>query len=73
MMGEIWVSSRKFRHKLLNLINGHIFEHGYSPTFEELAQATGKAKSVIHFHMSAMRQAGLVNWQDGKYRTIVIL
>ncbi len=46
-------------------------ERGYSPTVRELADAVGLASpSAVAGHLYRLRRDGLVEWQDGRPRTL---
>lgn len=47
--------------------------HGFSPTYQELADALGmRSKQLVRYHLQQMREAGYVTWDEGKPRTLRI-
>lgn len=46
-------------------------QHGFCPTFREIADECGYATtSVVAAHLDRLRENGLVEWTEGKARTI---
>lgn len=43
---------------------------GYCCTKEEISAASGLAMSTVNYHLANLRDKGLVDWRDGKARTI---
>jgi repressor LexA len=46
-------------------------ENGFAPTVRDLCQATGRTStSTIHAHLQRLRRAGVVDWAEGRQRTL---
>lgn len=59
------------QQKVLDALRSFIARHGYSPTISELMTATGsKSRNNIHGCLISLRDAGIVTWQNGAYRTL---
>ena len=57
--------------KVRNAVQKHIARNGYSPTIRELCVQTRiKSTNGVKCHLNALRRKGLVDWVDGKTRTI---
>ena len=48
------------RKEILQSIIEYIEEHGYSPSYEEIGELTGKARVTIHRHIHIMLEEGLI-------------
>lgn len=48
-------------------------EHGYSPSFKELAEDCGISVTMVHYWLSRLRHDGRVNYQPGQPRTLVLV
>jgi repressor LexA len=52
-------------------VEKHIARNGYSPSIRELCVQTRiKSTNGVKCHLDALRRKGLVDWVDGKTRTI---
>lgn len=60
--------------KKIHMAIGFFIRHrGYSPTYQELAGEVGLgSKQLIRYHLTQLRDAGFVTWDDGKPRTLRI-
>ena len=59
--------------KVVECIRNFIKEHHYSPTFTEIGEILGlRSKATVAAHLKTLRDLGLVTWQPGQERTIVI-
>ncbi|MDY3015417.1 MAG: transcriptional repressor LexA [Evtepia sp.] len=48
-------------------------EAGYSPSVREIGEHLGlKSPSSVKFHLNNLRDAGLIQWEDGKNRSITL-
>lgn len=71
---RLWESGDATRLEILEMVTGYIREHGFSPTLREIADATGiSSSSVVAYHLSHMRDAGIITYRDGLSRTIAIV
>ena len=62
------------RERILFFIGDFHKWNGYSPSFDEIREALGFAsKSPIHYHMKRLRADGLIDYQDGQPRTVIIV
>lgn len=60
--------------ELFRSIEAYYAEHRRPPTIHELKYAMGKAStSTIHFHLTALKAKGLVDWTPAAKRTIHLL
>ena len=58
---------------VLSCIRSFVKEHHYAPTIAEICKTTGlRSKGTIAVHLNTLRDLGLVTWQPGQERTIVI-
>jgi len=59
--------------ELYEFIKHYILEHGYAPTYKEMADGMEKSTSTIFFHMDKLISSGLVETDDpGSPRAIRI-
>lgn len=48
-------------------------EHGYPPTVREIGKSLGmRSPSTVKFHLDKLRADGLLQWEDGKPRSLVL-
>lgn len=60
--------------ELLRLIKDHHRVHGYPPSVRELMAAAGTASmSTTHRDLVALRDKGLIEWDNNRYRTIRVV
>lgn len=59
--------------EVLRCIRAYIEEHHYSPSIRDIAQSLDRDVNVIHRRLLALRKSGLVEWQDGKSRTLRVI
>ena len=58
----------------LDFVRGFISEHGYSPSFDEIAEAIGlKSKSGVNRLVCALSDRGHVTVLPGKRRSIAVV
>lgn len=57
---------------VFQFICGFKKEHGYSPSFREIAAGTGKGLTTVSYHLDNLRAMGKIDFQDGISRSIVI-
>jgi len=63
----------KKQHEVLTVIDEHIQEHGYAPTYEEIAKAIGVvAKGPITKHIKALEREGYIRHVANTARAIEI-
>ena len=59
--------------KVLECIRNFVKEHHYSPRLTEIGEILGlRSKATVAAHLKILRDLGLVTWQAGQERTIVI-
>jgi SOS-response transcriptional repressor LexA len=64
-------SSRDKRQRILLAISVFLREHGYSPSLREICDmAEISSTSVAVWHLERLQDAGLVQYEAGKPRTI---
>jgi repressor LexA len=65
----------KKQKKVLNCIEGFIQEHGYTPSYREIATCLGYASpSTVHQHVQALCDKGIINTgEDGSARSIELI
>lgn len=63
------------RHRqIVEFIQGYRGQNGYPPTVDEIGQAIGlRSKSTVHGYLDRMRKQRLVDWEDGKPRTLRVV
>ena len=61
------------QRNVLECIRNFIKEHHYSPTINEICRLTGlRSKGTVAVHLRTLRDLGLVTWQPGQERTLVV-
>ena len=59
------------REQILNFLIQFMNEHGYAPTVREICNAVGLQSTVtVHYHLNALRDAGLIEMDEMKKRAI---
>ena len=59
---------------IVEIIKQFIKEHGFSPSFRELAEITGiKSSNGVEDHLKRLKQRGLVTWIPYKSRTLRVV
>ena len=58
---------------VFEFVRAFIQVHGYSPTAQEIGDGIGRAKSVVHYHVKQLAEAGRLTWVRGKPRTLRVL
>ena len=59
------------REQILNFLTQFVNEHGYAPTVREICTAVGlQSTATVHYHLSALRDAGLIEMDEMKKRAI---
>ena len=60
-------------HLNVECIRNFVKEHHYSPTLTEIREILGlRSKATVAAHLRTLSDLGLVRWQPGKERTLVI-
>ena len=63
------VSSK--REEILEFLRDFSAQNGYAPTVREIMRAVGlKSTATVHYHLSALNDAGIISMDGGKNRTI---
>ena len=59
------------REQILDFLTRFVNEHGYAPTIREICSAVGlQSTATVHYHLAALREAGLIEMDDMKKRAI---
>ena len=59
------------REQILNFLTQFMNEHGYAPTVREICNAVGlQSTATVHYHLNALRDAGLLEMDEMKKRAI---
>ena len=59
------------REQILNFLTQFMTEHGYAPTVREICNAVGlQSTATVHYHLNALRDAGLIEMDEMKKRAI---
>ena len=59
------------REQILNFLTQFMNEHGYAPTVREICNAVGRqSTATVHYHLNALRDAGLIEMDEMKKRAI---
>ncbi|MBO0962455.1 transcriptional regulator [Neobacillus sp. MM2021_6] len=60
--------------KILAVLKTYIAQHGYPPSYRELAVLMNLvSSSTIKQHLDSLRKKGLVDWEEGLPRTLHII
>jgi repressor LexA len=59
------------RRKILQFVQEFTRCQGYSPSYREIAEELGLAVSTVSYHVSVLKQVGLLRREAGQPRTIV--
>ena len=61
------------REQILNFLTQFMNEHGYAPTVREICNAVGlQSTATVHYHLNALRDAGLIEMDEMKKRAIAL-
>lgn len=61
----------KKREEILQFLMQFVCENGYAPSVREICTAVGlQSTATVHYHLSALRDAGLIEMDDMKKRAI---
>ena len=61
------------REEILQYLTRFVAENGYAPSVREICAAVGLASTAtVHYHLNALRDAGLIEMDDMKKRCITI-
>ena len=59
------------REQILNFLTQFMNEHGYAPNVREICNAVGlQSTATVHYHLNALRDAGLIEMDEMKKRAI---
>ena len=59
------------REQILKFLTQFMNEHGYAPTVREICNAVGlQSTATVHYHLNALRDAGLIEMDEMKKRAI---
>lgn len=58
---------------LYTIIKEFVIQFGYSPSIRELCELYGvSSPATMLYHLRKLRELGIIDFQDGKSRTIVL-
>lgn len=61
------------QREVLEKLLGFISENGYPPSIQQLCQLCGvSSTSTIHFHLSALKKKGLIDWNPAEKRAVSV-
>jgi len=61
----------KRQKQILDFLKGYIIKHGYSPTFDEIADFFGfSSKGTVYKHIKALKNKGLIKQEWNRTRSI---
>ncbi len=61
------------QREVLNQLLAFVLENNYPPSIQQLCQLCGvSSTSTIHFHLSALKKKGLIDWNPSEKRAISI-
>ncbi len=64
----------KRQREILDYLAAHVAEHGYAPSFEEIAEAMGYASlATVHEHLSNLEKKGVIRRAYNESRGIEVL
>ena len=59
------------QQRIYDFIRTFTRRQGYPPTLREIGQAVGvRSPSTVKYHLDNLRQAGLIQWDGGKTRSL---
>ena len=59
------------REQILRFLTQFVNKHGYAPTVREICSAVGlQSTATVHYHLNALRDAGLIEMDEMKKRAI---
>lgn len=65
-------NNQMIRKKIAEAIRDYTAKNHIGPSMRELAEAVGKSLTCVRYNLLAMREDGQIDFQDGKFRTIVL-
>lgn len=64
----------RLQHRILNYLRGYIGNHGYAPSFDEIAQAFGlRSLATVHEHLTNLEKKGHIARVRNQARAITVL
>ena len=61
------------REEILRFLTQFVAENGYAPSVREICAAVGlQSTATVHYHLGALRKAGLIEMDDMKKRAITL-
>ncbi|WP_332238635.1 transcriptional regulator [Sporolactobacillus sp. KGMB 08714] len=64
----------KRKEMIIQAIDVLTMEHGYAPSVREIAEYVGlKSASTVKGHLDRLRQAGRIDFEDDRPRTVRIV
>ncbi|MFJ5625464.1 transcriptional regulator [Peribacillus loiseleuriae] len=62
------------QQNIFDTIKDHISNKGYPPTIRDIGKKVGlKSSSTVSGHLVKLRDKGLIDWEEGKPRTLHIV
>lgn len=64
----------RVQKRALDFIRGYLLEHGFAPSFEEIAAGIGAtSKGHVHQLVAALADRGAITYQPGRARSIAVV
>ena len=71
---EVWATLFKRQREILSFLTAYSEEHGYAPSFEEIAEAFNyNSLATVHEHLSNLDRKGYIRKSFNESRAIEIL
>lgn len=70
---EVTAQGEHHRRELVRLIQEHHREHGYAPSWRDLAEALGLTPATVQHHLQTLWRQGLVRWDHRVARSLRVV
>ena len=72
-MFDSWTEVTPKQREVLEKLLGFLHDNSYPPSIQQLCQLCGvSSTSTIHFHLSALKKKGLIDWNPAEKRAISV-
>lgn len=61
------------QQQVLDAIRSYVADEGYSPSTRELAGVLGISTAATHRALERLRDAGAIEWEPGRARTLRVI
>lgn len=62
------------QNEVFEFIVQSVRKNGYAPSIREICESLGlRSTSTVHYHLTALAQRGMIEWEGGKNRAIRVL